>query len=107
MKKNLLTILLTVSCSCTTNITPQNVIERKIFVAMYVMLLDSAQVVQSAPGDSTLSPVAMRILKRHEATPEEFKATILFYNSDTRKWKEFYEEVVKTIDERMLKKANQ
>ena len=101
-----ITLLLLITSSCSQKQQANNIIDKEKFEAMYVELLDSAQVIQSSPADSTLSLIAARILKRHEASPEQFKATVQFYNSDTKRWKEFYENVVTRIDERSIKKTH-
>ena len=105
MKRFLILILIFSTYSCSKKEPRTDVIEKERFEEVYVELLDSAQVIQSAPMDSTLSPVAERILDRHEIPIEQFKATVRFYNADAKKWKEFFEDVVKRIDERRNKKA--
>ncbi len=98
------TLLLLITSSCSQKQQAENLIDKEKFEAMYVELLDSAAVAQPASSDSTLSPTAKRILERHEVSIEQFKATVNYYNSDTKEWKEFYEDVVKRIDERSIKK---
>lgn len=93
-------------CSCSKKESPTSAIEKEKFESAYIELLDSAQVIQSAPTDSTLSPAAERILKRREVSAAQFKATVRFYNADTKKWKEFYEEVMKRVVERGTKKQS-
>lgn len=105
MNRFLIPILILSTCSCSKEEPRSAVVEKDKFESVYVELLDSAQVIQSAPTDSTLSPVAERILKRHEIPIEQFKATVRFYNADAKKWKEFFEDVVKRIDERRNKKT--
>ena len=106
MKKLLVAVLITLACACRKNETPLSRIEKGKFEAMYIDLLDSAQTIQSTPGDSSLSPVAQRILQRHGVTQEQFKETMHYYNTDTRKWKEFYLDVTKRIDTRTTNSAS-
>jgi hypothetical protein len=103
MKKILALLLLLASCSQNQN--PASTIASDKFEAIYLELLDSAAIAQPSATDSTLSPTAERILHRHEITVEQFKATVASYNADTRKWKEFYENIVKKYDERSKKPA--
>ena len=98
------TLILLITSSCSQKQQGKSVFEKEKFEAIYVELLDSSAVSQPASSDSTLSPTAKRILERHEVSIEQFKATVNYYNSDTKEWKEFYEDVVKRIDERSIKK---
>ncbi|MDL1891843.1 DUF4296 domain-containing protein [Sphingobacteriales bacterium CHB3] len=86
--------------SCSERKSSVAVIDSKKFEMIYLELVDSALVVQAQP-DSVVSPVAERILARHEVTAEQFRATVREYNKDTRVWKEFYDNVLRRIDERM------
>lgn len=86
--------------SCSERKSSVAVIDSKKFEMIYLELVDSALIVQAQP-DSIVSPVAERILARHEVTAEQFRATVREYNRDTRVWKEFYDNVLRRIDERM------
>ncbi len=94
---------LAIACSCNREMQSPEVIDREKFEAIYVELLDSAATSQPATSDSTLSPTAERILKRHNVDILRFRATVQAYNSDTKKWKEFYEDVVNRFEERKQK----
>lgn len=97
-----LTILL---ASCSHNQNPAGAIAPEKFEAIYIELLDSAAIAQPSSIDSTLSPTAERILQRHEVSIEQYKSTVASYNTDIRKWKVFYDDIVKKFDERSKKPA--
>ncbi|MBX2991168.1 MAG: DUF4296 domain-containing protein [Bacteroidetes bacterium] len=92
--------LLLFLASCSERKSPVSAIDADKFEKIYLELVDSALVIQAQP-DSLVSPVAERILERHEVTAEQFRATVREYNNDTRVWKEFYDNVLLRIDERM------
>lgn len=104
MKKILALCALLASCSPNQNPAAGTIAPEK-FEAIYIELLDSAAIAAPSATDSALSPTAERILQRHEVTIAQFKATVARYNTDTRKWQEFYENVVKKYHERSRRPA--
>lgn len=82
---------------------PKDMIEKEKFEAIYVELLDSASRVEKDSADVTMSPPAARILKRHQVSVDQLKATVNYYNADTKRWRLFYEDVVKRVNEQSLK----
>lgn len=100
MRQIVTIILLFVLSSCSEEKAPVGLIDSARFEMIYLELVDSALVVQAQP-DSVVSAAAERILARHDVTAEQFRATVREYNKDTRVWKEFYDNVLRRIDERM------
>ncbi len=89
--------------ACTTQDESKNTIEAEVFEEVYAQLLDSSAVPQQTT-DTTLSPVARRILERNGVSLEQFNATVNYYNADTKKWGEFYTNIVQRFDEKHRKK---
>lgn len=87
--------LLTLSCSRSSE--EPRILDEEEFVNAYVALLDSASTVTTERPDSTLSPVAQRILERQNIRADEFKATVNEYNKNVKRWEAFYAEVVRRI----------
>jgi hypothetical protein len=96
-------LLAVILCACSKNEPSSETVDRERFESVYIELLDSAQGIRSSPSDSALSPVAEKILRRHEITGEQFRATVRHYNSDAEKWKDFYETIVQRIAKRSEK----
>ncbi len=92
-----------VSGACTTHDKSKNTVETEVFEEVYSQLLDSSAVPQQTT-DTTVSPVARRILERNGVSLEQFNATVNYYNDDTKKWGEFYANIVKRFDEKHRKK---
>ncbi|MBI5475067.1 MAG: DUF4296 domain-containing protein [Ignavibacteriae bacterium] len=110
MKRNFVSILSALIClamiaACTAQKDSGKTIPPEQFEEIYIQILDSSTVPQQNP-DSTVSPIAERILKRNGFTPEEFRATLGYYNADTKKWGDFYSNIVRQFDERSRKKAD-
>lgn len=104
MKTNILALTLFALCSCTQNEPRVGLVDEVKFEKIYLELLDSAKVIQVA-SDSVLSPVAKRILTRHNVTLDDFTFTVKEYQSDPKRWKQFYESISNRLDERL--KANE
>lgn len=104
MKKLLTLLAACVITSCSKQESTNNVIPPEQFEKIYVELLDSTAVSKESESDTTLTPVAERILKRNNVTEAEFRATVQFYNADTKRWKEFYENVTRVYTERRTPK---
>jgi hypothetical protein len=106
--KHTLVLLLTVLLwGCSRDNQPQGILDEERFETIYIALLDSAQQVRATAVDSGAHPVALRILERYGATVEQFKATVAYYNSDTERWKDFFQRVIRRLEERRMPKANQ
>jgi hypothetical protein len=100
MKKLCIVAALALFWSCANKPQPDDVIDNERFESLYVELLDSASVGPPAISDSTLSPTAERILKRRDVNLKMFRATVRAYQSNPRRWKEFYENVVRRYEQR-------
>ncbi len=103
--KNTLTFLVVmmVAWACRGNKQPKDVIDQEKFESIYVELLDSASTIQPDSLNVPINPTAARILERHQVSLDQLKATVNYYNADTKRWKLFYEEVVKKMNEQTLK----
>lgn len=103
MKNVFLIVALTIlACACRGDKLPKNLIDKDKFEALYIELLDSA----AADKDSAnvkLKPTAERILERRQVSIDQLKATVNYYNADSKRWKLFYEDVVKKVNEQSLK----
>ena len=100
MRQIVIIVSMLALCACSDQkAEPVEGIDSEQFELIYLELVDSAQAVQAKP-DSLLSPVAERILARHQVTAEQFRATVKEYNKDTQRWKKFYDNVLRRIDER-------
>ncbi len=106
MKNIVFVLLVIVTYSCSEDHRPENIIDPERFKAIYVELLDSAAAVQRDSSNFKLSPTAARILSRHHATLPELRATVSYYNLDTKKWKQFYESVVMTVNQMQEKNTS-
>jgi hypothetical protein len=95
-----LVVLCGLLAACVQHQDPARTIAPEQFEAVYLELLDSAAIAPPSESDSTVSPTAERILRRHQVTIEQFKATVASYHTDTKKWKEFYANILKKYDER-------
>lgn len=104
MKYSLLTILLVTLLACSRKDSSPRPISDERFENVYLDLLDSMQTAQAAALDSLPTPVAERILKRHNVTLDEFKATVASYNAAAQKWKDFYEHVAAKMEQRIERK---
>ena len=100
MKKLLTLLAACVTTSCSNQESSTNVIPSEQFEKIYIELLDSTGVNQESASDTTLTPVAERILRRNNVTEAEFRGTVQFYNADTKRWREFYENVTRVYTER-------
>lgn len=104
MKYSLLIILLVTLLACSRKDFSTRPISDERFEDLYIELLDSMHTTQPATLDSLPDPVSERILQRHNVSLEEFKATVAFYNAETRKWKDFYEHVAAKMEQRTERK---
>jgi hypothetical protein len=100
MRFLLLTFLLFACLSCADKNRTPNMLSRSEFESVYIELLDSASVNAQVPMDSVMSPATNRILRRRGILLSQFTATVLAFNDEPTKWKEFYESVTKKIDYR-------
>jgi len=107
MKHMVFVLLAIVTYSCSENHPPKNIIDAERFEAIYVELLDSAVAVHRDSSNFKLSPTAARILSRHDATVTEMQSTISYYDLDTKRWKQFYENVVKDVNQKQAKNTAQ
>jgi len=95
----LITTLLALG-SCQTHTRSNTTLDRESFLQIYVHLLQEESRTKSTRPDSSDVVPIQRIFETYGATIEEFRATMKVYNSDIRQWKDFYEEVVRRLEER-------
>jgi len=82
----------------TTNV---KTIEPETFVKFYVDYL----IAQDSLGTDAVSSkqIRDRLYKKYSVTDEEYLSTLNYYNSDQKKWAEFFEKVTKLLEERQKK----
>ncbi len=107
MKHTLVLLPTVLLWGCSPGNQPQGILDDEQFETIYIALLDSALLVRATAVDSGAHPVATRILERRGSTVEQFKATVAYYNSDTERWKDFFQRVIRRLEERRMPKANQ
>ena len=102
----MLVTLVVVAWACRGEKQPKDVIDMDKLETIYVELLDSASGVQKDSSNITISPMAERILARHQVSIDQLRATVNYYNEDTKRWKLFYENVVTKVNQSSLKNTS-
>lgn len=102
----MLVTLMAVAWACRGEKQPKDVIDMDKLETIYVELLDSASGVQKDSSNITISPTAERILARHQVSIDQLRATVNYYNEDTKRWKLFYENVVTKVNQSSLKNTS-
>ena len=76
-------------------------IEQDTFVKFYTDYL----IAQDSLGTDAVSSkkILDKLYKKYAVTKEEYLSTINSYNSDQKKWAEFFEKVMKQLEERQKK----
>ena len=106
--KHILLLLFTITMtSCEVQRETTHVIEPKKFAAIYAELLEAAVRTRQSGTDSvSAAKNTEAVLARSETTREEFQVTVHWYNADVRRWKPFFEEVVKKLEENTKRGGN-
>ncbi len=100
MKNVFLILILTIFASaCRRDKQPKDVLDKEKFESLYVELLDSSAVAEKDSAGLKISPTAQRILERRQISIDQLKTTVNYYNADSKRWKLFYEGVVKKVNE--------
>lgn len=107
MKRASIVLLIILLWGCSRGSKSHAILDEDQFASIYIALLDSTHHIRAGVVDSLAHPVAVRILQRHGATVEQFKATIAYYNSNTNQWKDFLQRVIQKLEERRRKKSDQ
>lgn len=83
---------------CRDETPPLNIIGEEKFVAVYALLLTDAKPGEAKP-DSLAHPGRIALLEREGITEEEFRATLAWYNRNPERWREFYKQVTRHLEE--------
>ncbi|MFA4923220.1 MAG: DUF4296 domain-containing protein [Ignavibacteriaceae bacterium] len=82
-------------------VTNVKTIEQETFVKFYSEYL----IAQDSLGNDAVSSkkIRERLYKKYAITDEEYLSTINEYNSDQKKWAEFFGKVMKHLEEQQIK----
>jgi hypothetical protein len=76
--------------------------------ALYADMLDAAVEARRAHLDSTAAGARTdSVLAAYGTSRQEFLSTLEWYNADVGRWKPFWEEVVRVLDERSRANSSQ
>ena len=92
---------------CTQQNTPVHILDKEKFPAVYVALMEAKAKrtrLTDHTVDTTFAKDKEEIFTKFGATEEEFRATVLSYGSDVRKWREFYDDVVRRLEQKSREK---
>ncbi len=107
LKQTAVVLLAALVTGCSRGSEQRAVLDDERFEKIYIELLDSTQQIRAAAVDSAAHPIALRVLSRHGATVEQFRATIAYYNNDTQRWKDFFLRVIQRLEKRRSNTASQ
>ncbi len=83
-------------------------LDRQTFVDVYADLEATLWAVKRTTGDTTvIARAADSVLAAHQVTPDRYRATVKWYAEDWRRWKGFYDDVAKTLEDRARKETRQ
>jgi len=85
--------------SCRHEGPPDSLIDKPRFVQLYCDLLRNAQRVRDWGQDSVVARrYADSVMASAGITDEQFESTLRWYNEDIERWREFSEEVTRTLE---------
>jgi len=93
---------------CQRNAQPPGTIERQKFITVYCDLLqESVRSKNSGADPKTAESNADSILARNGVTRAEFDSTTHWFNADVRRWRSFFDEAARELENRELHPAIQ
>lgn len=95
-----LTAVLLLAISSCREKQPANVLPEPKFVSVYARLTTATVTARPVPPDSLGSAqIVDSILALEGVTREQFEATVHWYNEDVERWKPFFDEVVRALED--------
>ena len=79
-------------------------LDRQTFVQVYADMEATLWSLKRMTGDTTvIAHAADSVLAAHQVTPERYRATVKWYAEDWTRWKGFYDDVGKLLEDRARK----
>ncbi len=100
MRTTLLLLVLFLA-GCARHSTHVRPLDRTTFTTVYVDLEATLWALKRTTGDTlVIARAADSVLASHGVTREQYMATVEWYNDDWTRWKGFYDDVGKQLEER-------
>ena len=100
MRRIAFAALLTLT-GCTLMHRESTPLERQTFIAVYVDLQTALWSAMRTTADTVvLGVVADSVFARNHVSRDQYRATVRWYNEDVVRWKGFFDDVAKALEER-------
>lgn len=105
--RTLILLSLFILPACNWRNSEDRALERPAFVSLYADLTATLWKTRRATADSVvLGRVADSVLAANGVSRRRYEATWRWYNADPERWKSFFDEVGKVLDERAKQEAS-
>lgn len=107
MRIQYLLLLSIVLWGCTQKHQPsEGAIPKDTFIQLYIDLLIAGEMGYLSSNDSTSKKVIDSLYTRYGVTDAQVRMTMEEYNKDLRRWKDFYDEVTRRLEEKQKEEQN-
>jgi hypothetical protein len=108
MRASLILLVCLLAAGCQPSTPPAGTIERQKFISIYCDLLQESVRSRNSGADlKTAKDNADSILARNGVTRAEFDSTTHWFNADVRRWRSFFDDAAKELENRELHPAQQ
>ena len=106
MKAPILVLIPLLFVSCRQANSPRaQVLSDDSFRSVYIALLEKSGQYKAAPGDTTRLFDPDSIFHAFNTSESEFRLTVESYKGNPKKWQEFYDGVVKSLEDKQKQRA--
>jgi hypothetical protein len=106
LRDALLVILGLAVISCSNRLEGEQVLTPEKFEEVYVALLEQAVSGKNAPADSAKTFDRDAILNTYGTSKKQYQLTVATYNQEYTKWREFFNEVTKRLDQNLKQEGS-